>query len=327
MAERAVTRSPRTTSTRVTAEFAPELGTGSTTGAGTVATPAPAARARVVRRPPGYGGLVGAVLFFCLSLTPSLLPRSWLLQGVVGGLTAVLGYGLGASVGWAGCVLVSWRPGGLGRRRAWVLLAVASVVLVSVFLWLGARWQAEVRALMGMDRYVVWSALGIVVLAAAVFGLVLLVSRAVGSVPRALGRGLGRFVPRPVGYAIGVVVAAFLVIGFVQGFLFDAFVEGANRASSLTNGTTSPDAREPTSPSLSGGPGSLVAWDTLGSRAGISRAGARPRSNWRRSPGGRPHSRSGSTWGWTLRSRCRSGPGSRCASWSAPGRSTGRCWR
>ena len=84
---------------------------------------------------------------------------------------------------------------------------------------------------------------------------------------------------------MGVAVAVFLVIGFVQGFLFTAFVDGANRAASLTNGTTSSDAREPTSGSLSGGAGSLVAWDTWGSRAGTSPAAPRHRSSSRRSPG------------------------------------------
>ena len=34
-------------------------------------------------------------LFFCLSLTPSLLPRDWLFQGLIGGINAAIGYGVG----------------------------------------------------------------------------------------------------------------------------------------------------------------------------------------------------------------------------------------
>ena len=34
-------------------------------------------------------------LFFCLSLTPSLLPRDWLFQGLIGGINAAIGYGIG----------------------------------------------------------------------------------------------------------------------------------------------------------------------------------------------------------------------------------------
>ena len=38
-------------------------------------------------------------LFFCLSLTPSLLPRDWLFQGLIGGLNAAIGYGIGVFAG------------------------------------------------------------------------------------------------------------------------------------------------------------------------------------------------------------------------------------
>ena len=40
-------------------------------------------RLRVVRSWLSLSGFAFAVAFYCLSLTPSLLPRSWLLQGVV----------------------------------------------------------------------------------------------------------------------------------------------------------------------------------------------------------------------------------------------------
>ena len=38
-------------------------------------------------------------MFFCLSLTPSLLPRDWLFQGLIGGINAAIGYGIGVVVG------------------------------------------------------------------------------------------------------------------------------------------------------------------------------------------------------------------------------------
>ena len=37
-------------------------------------------------------GLTGALLFYCLSLTPSLLPRVWYLQAVMSGVTVAIGY-------------------------------------------------------------------------------------------------------------------------------------------------------------------------------------------------------------------------------------------
>ena len=61
----------------------------------------PKARAKLFA-PFSYGGIVGALVFFGFSLTPSLLPRSPLLQGLVSGLSIAGGYGLGALLFWAG---------------------------------------------------------------------------------------------------------------------------------------------------------------------------------------------------------------------------------
>ena len=58
--------------------------------------------ARAVRRSlwrsfSGLGLLLGA-LFFAASLTPSLIPRAYLLQGVLGGVCFAVGYASGCSV-------------------------------------------------------------------------------------------------------------------------------------------------------------------------------------------------------------------------------------
>src|SRR5512139_460137 len=42
-----------------------------------------------------FVGVAFGALFFCLSLTPSLLPRDWLFQGLIGGINAAIGYGIG----------------------------------------------------------------------------------------------------------------------------------------------------------------------------------------------------------------------------------------
>ena len=88
-----------------------------------------------------FGGLAGALVFFCASLTPSLLPRGWLLQGVVSGVTALLGYGVGSMVSsWIRRVITS-EPRRRAKRVAWRVLVGAATVLVPVFLFLGALWQ------------------------------------------------------------------------------------------------------------------------------------------------------------------------------------------
>src|SRR3954454_19270158 len=137
-----------------------------------VAEPPPtAAAAGGDRRPrrwlPRYtwSGTLGALVFGCSSLTPSLLPRGWVLQGLIGGITAAIGYGVGVTVAWFVAELTESRgPAGF-RHRAWQVLAAAGTLLCLVMLWLGAGWQRDIHALMGLDAPAGYKSIGIVVLA------------------------------------------------------------------------------------------------------------------------------------------------------------------
>ena len=45
-----------------------------------------------------FGGLIGALIFFIVSVSPSLLPRGALFQGILSGISITIGYGLGSAV-------------------------------------------------------------------------------------------------------------------------------------------------------------------------------------------------------------------------------------
>ena len=138
------------------------------------------------------------------------------------------------------------------------------MVLVPLFLLLGAQWQETTRKLMEMELLTSYAWAAILVLGAVVAALFLVISRIVRGGTRVLIRLLDRWVPRSVAYVAGVVIASFLVIGFVQGFLFDGIVSAVNSAYSLSDEGTSPGISQPESSLRSGGPRSLVPWDTLG---------------------------------------------------------------
>src|SRR5687768_4850164 len=97
-----------------------------------------------------WSGTLGAVLFGCASLTPSLLPRGWVLQGLIAGITAAIGYGVGVTVAWFVAELTESRMSPGFRHRAWQVLAAAGVILCVVMLWFGAGWQRDIHELMGL---------------------------------------------------------------------------------------------------------------------------------------------------------------------------------
>jgi uncharacterized membrane protein len=211
-----------------------------------------------------FGGLAGALVFFCLSLTPSLLPRGAILQGVLSGVSAVIGYGFGSLASATIRTINPVEPQPETKRIArWVLLG-STAVLVPVFLLLGRSWQNDVRDLMGMDGATVWDWLAILVIAIVFAALLLFVSRLVRGFARVAIRFIDKFLPRVVSATIGVVLTIVLVVGAIQGFLLDPALDALNAAYSVINDGTEPGITQPTGQERSGSPESLVKWDTLG---------------------------------------------------------------
>ena len=209
-------------------------------------------------------GLCFALLFTCLSFTPSLLPRSGLVQGLVCGINAAIGYGLGvfAAAAWRA---VADRHARTPRSTSWALLAVAAAVALPVAIVLGRYWQDRIRDLMGMAQDPALSAL-LVLPVAAVLPFVALVAAARGL--RWLYRHLDRRLRRWIGpRAADVLTGGVIVVGtvlVVNGVVVDGAVRLADHVFSLQNENTEPGVTAPDSGLRSGGPGSLISWDSLG---------------------------------------------------------------
>lgn len=216
-------------------------------------------------RAPRWGGAAGALVFFALAMTPSLIPRSWLAQGILAGLTAAIGYGLGSAVAAIAARLLP-APSEQARRRAWWGLAIAAPLIVVASVALGSRWDGELRRLMDMPLETPWDWTGVIVAALVAFAVLVIVARLLRGAGHLIGLGLQRLLPRPVAFAIGGVVVAAFVVFAVLGGLADALFVSVDRSAQLVDRTVQDDLEPPTSPNKSGGPGSLIAWDDLGSK-------------------------------------------------------------
>ncbi|HEY5853303.1 MAG TPA: alpha/beta hydrolase [Aldersonia sp.] len=217
-----------------------------------------------------FTGMAFAGFFFCWSMTPSLLPRSWFFQGVVSGITSAAGYGVGVVVGW----FVYRRY--LSKWHRWpppprVLLAiklaipVLTVVLGSIMIVAAARWQRQLADLMGAESPSTIGYFRAGVLAVLIGALLLTITRVLRDLARLIARALraGR-VPRSLANVLAVAVVAFLLVGTAQIVLIQAGMSLLNTEWSTRNDATREGAVQPTAWERSGSPGSLVPWDTLG---------------------------------------------------------------
>lgn len=216
-------------------------------------------------------GLVFAALFFCWSLTPSLLPRDWTYQGLIGGLNAVIGYGVGIVLGWAVNRWVlsrySWWP--LPKLQVRVIRIVLGVLGVAAILWmlvLSAQWQRELAVIMDSEGTTTTGYIRTGLVTVVVAALVLTIARVVRDAMRWVGRAINKYakVPRPVANTVGVAVVAVLCVMLVNGVLVRVAFNITNEIFSNFNDTTAEGIVQPTASERSGSPESLVAWDTLG---------------------------------------------------------------
>ena len=203
------------------------------------------------------------LIFGCLSFTPSLLPRGGLIQGVICGITAAIGYGLGV---WGASLWRAFadREPRQPRRWAWLTFIVSAIVLFAVAFGLGQYWQSEIRKLMGVTDYNIPLAVASPVIAVLVFCLFLLIGRGLRGLYRWAAKLLGHWIGPRAARGVGWVLVVGLTYLVVSGLLLQGFIGLMNKAYSVRDTTTAEGVKEPTTSLRSGGPGSLIPWDTLG---------------------------------------------------------------
>jgi uncharacterized membrane protein len=224
---------------------------------------APPARRPFWRSFSGLGLLLGA-LFFAASLTPSLIPRAFPLQGVLGGVCFAFGYGLGVFLLWVWAYLELPQANlRLRRAAAWAAAAVAIGILAWA-LWQAAGWQNSIRELMGMAPVDTAHPSKVGLIAAPVAVVLILIGRLFIGTGRAVSRRLDRVVPRRVSRLVGLTVAALVFAMVIDGVLLRGFLRLADGSARTLDALIEPDLAPPTDPARTGSAASLVNWQDLG---------------------------------------------------------------
>jgi uncharacterized membrane protein len=209
-------------------------------------------------------GLTVAAWFFALSLVPSLLPRAPYVQGIVSGVTVMIGYGIGA--GAQGLWRYLGIPGVPGRARRILVVVLVGLGLWAA-VWTGWRqvgWQNEIRTLYGMEPTspTTWPVVIAVTLVLA--GLVLLAARGIRLLFRAVFRWLGRRMPARLSVVLGSLALLVVMWTLYSGVLVNGFFAGANAIFSPRDSTITAEMHQPTAPERSGSPDSYSPWGLLG---------------------------------------------------------------
>ncbi|HEX2704833.1 MAG TPA: alpha/beta-hydrolase family protein [Candidatus Lustribacter sp.] len=222
----------------------------------------------------GTGALV-AVVAYVGSNTPSLLPRPWLLQGLVAALCAALGYVIGVGVGWLAHAFVEWadlrltvRP---SARRLMLTIWIALLGLGLLVAPLASLdWHRRIAEAVGFEApgvgYVAASTAASV---AGFLGLIGVWRLVAGLVDWVTVRVHRRILRETLARAVASLVTLVLVLLVVDQVLVRGFLVVARRSAEQVNATQPRDFAAPTSSLRSGGPGSTEPWTSLGQDGAI----------------------------------------------------------
>lgn len=211
------------------------------------------------------GAIVG-VLLFAASLTPSLVPRSPLIQGGLSGVSLAVGYGVGVLLGRLFALLQIAPPEARLLRALKMMVLAVCVACAAFSLWWASGWQNRLLAVMDMPPQEGGGILLVAAASIAVFVVLLLIARGFGFVNRRLSARFGRYVPARPAVLLAFVATAALFWSIGNGVMATRamrFMDALYRELDARFEETSP---QPTEALKTGGPGSLISWASLGRR-------------------------------------------------------------
>jgi len=213
------------------------------------------------------GALLLATRFFAASLTPTLLPRTFLTQGVLSGCSLVAGYGVGVFGAWLLAYMGLAQLNGRFQRVVKLATATGCAIVAVISLALAARWQNSIRELMELEPIDTAYPLAVSVIALTVSAILLALAWFFRLTLRFVTTRANRFLPERVSHVIGFIAALALFWSVINGVLFRTFLHVAEASFQEFDALIEPETEPPTDPLKTGSDTSLLAWDKLG-RAG-----------------------------------------------------------
>ena len=209
-------------------------------------------------------GLLLGTLFFAASLTPTLIPRNYLTQGVLSGCSAAAGYGVGFFLHWLWRYLELPEPKARILRSTKLVAVIVCGIVGITFLWRAAEWQNSIRSLMKLDPVDTAHPLEVGAIALLTFIVLIAFARLFNVTLHFVSGKLRRFAPTRVSYVVGATIVVLLFWSIGNGVIFRYALRVADSSFERLDALMPPETQQPTDPNKTGSAASLVSWQDLG---------------------------------------------------------------
>ncbi len=211
-----------------------------------------------------FVGLAVATLFFAVSLTPSLLPRHFVVQGLLTGIALAVGYGVGVFCVWLWQYLELPKPKGNIERIGKRLSAVVVAVIAASFLWRATVWQNSLRQLMEMEPVETSYPWLIALIACLTAALLILTLRGLRNCWKFVNRQVNQVVPRRVSYVLSTLIIGVILLLMINHVFARIALNIADAVFLQIDEFIDENIDQPIDELASGSAQSLVDWDSIG---------------------------------------------------------------
>ena len=213
----------------------------------------------------GTGVVIGTVLF-AASLTPSLLPRTFVMQGVLCGFSFSIGYMIGVFLHEIWRYLGLPQPYRHNRRGIRFVIGLAGIVVAVGFLWQASTWQNSIRVLMELQPLDSAHPTKTGLIAVCVAIVLLFFGRLFQLIRVIMSLRSRHFMPRRLANVVGITIAIALSWMLVNGVIFNIGLRMADTSLQKVDALIEPDVARPSDPMKTGSEASLLSWESLGRR-------------------------------------------------------------
>lgn len=222
-----------------------------------------AALARLVA-PLSPAGLLLGTLFLVASLTPSLIPRTPTMQGVLAGTAFAAGYAIAVFLRWLWEYLEIPPARGTTPWRVKKALYWLCALVVLWAMWRAPHWQNHVRAALHMPAEEGADSFTVALAALLTFGVLLAIARVLRGMAVVFSLSLAKVMPRRVASVLGVSAVLVVVIVLSNSIVLRIALQVVDSSFRQADALIPPDTAPPRETYRTGSPGSLIAWENLG---------------------------------------------------------------
>ncbi|SLN59471.1 hypothetical protein ROG8370_02740 [Roseovarius gaetbuli] len=204
------------------------------------------------------------VMFFAMSLTPSLIPRGPMVQGILGGLVMAIGY-LGGRIAALIWFAVDFPRLSQPTSRILLLLLVGLALASLAFtLTASLTWQNDLRTKMGMQTVDSLNAVSVLVVASATFAVAFLIGASLANLFRSIRIRLLRFMPPRRANVLGLITVVLILFVVTRDGIIDTVVTSLDESYEAAQKLFENAPPRPSEARMTGSAASLVDWARMG---------------------------------------------------------------